>query len=215
MTGRILEAFEKHETLSKTAKGWGQGLVLCLPEAGARLGQRTVVTELGPDREALRPQDRVALTGMKELWRKELANSFKKTQSSPPVTLKAEGTTTQITDGAVVIAAITSCTNTSNPSVMVGAGLLARNAVARGLRSKPWVKTSMAPGSRVVHDYMEAAGVMPAIRPAWPSVAGRCFFNFSRASARSWRTASYGKSDGIASLSIFLRRFTSSSCRSR
>jgi aconitate hydratase len=64
-------------------------------------------------------------------------------------------------DGAVVIAAITSCTNTSNPSVMVGAGLLARNAVERGLRTKPWVKTSMAPGSRVVTAYFERAGLMP------------------------------------------------------
>src|SRR5690606_38752929 len=62
-------------------------------------------------------------------------------------------------DGHVVIAAITSCTNTSNPSVMLAAGLLARNAVARGLKVKPWVKTSLAPGSQVVSDYYEAAGV--------------------------------------------------------
>ena len=61
-------------------------------------------------------------------------------------------------NGDVVIAAITSCTNTSNPSVMVAAGLLARNAAARGLRSKPWVKTSLSPGSRVVTDYLDLAG---------------------------------------------------------
>src|SRR5258708_7552523 len=62
--------------------------------------------------------------------------------------------------GAVVVAAITSCTNTSNPSVMIGAGLLARNAVKRGLTSKPWVKTSLAPGSLVVTEYLQAAGLM-------------------------------------------------------
>ena len=106
-----------------------------------------------------RPQDRVALTGMKELWRKELANSFKKTQASAPVSLKTDGTTSQITDGAVVIAAITSCTNTSNPSVLIAAGLLARNARARGLARKPWVKSSLAPGSRVVTDYLHRAGL--------------------------------------------------------
>ena len=64
-----------------------------------------------------------------------------------------------MTDGDVVIAAITSCTNTSNPQVMVAAGLLAQKAVARGLRAKPWVKTSLAPGSRVVMDYLERAGL--------------------------------------------------------
>jgi aconitate hydratase len=66
-------------------------------------------------------------------------------------------------DGAVVIAAITSCTNTSNPSVMLAAGLLAQKAVAKGLTTKPWVKTSLAPGSKVVHDYLEKAGVQPAL----------------------------------------------------
>jgi aconitate hydratase len=77
-----------------------------------------------------------------------------------PVTL-GDGTEFTLDDGRVVIAAITSCTNTSNPSVMLAAGLLARNAVDRGLRSQPWVKTSLAPGSRVVIDYYERAGVLP------------------------------------------------------
>jgi aconitate hydratase len=71
----------------------------------------------------------------------------------------ADGTDTELAHGHVVIAAITSCTNTSNPSVMVGAGILARNAVARGLRSKPWVKTSLAPGSKVVTEYLDKAGL--------------------------------------------------------
>jgi aconitate hydratase len=68
---------------------------------------------------------------------------------------------TQVSDGAVVIAAITSCTNTSNPAVMIGAGLLAKKAVERGLRTRPWVKTSLAPGSKVVTDYLEKAGLTP------------------------------------------------------
>jgi len=78
--------------------------------------------------------------------------------SAVPVTL-ADGTDTTLDHGRVVIAAITSCTNTSNPSVMLGAGILARNAVARGLRSKPWVKTSLAPGSKVVTEYLDRAGL--------------------------------------------------------
>ena len=77
-----------------------------------------------------------------------------------PVTL-ADGTSFELDNGHVVIAAITSCTNTSNPSVMIGAGLLARNAVKRGLTRKPWVKTSLAPGSTVVTDYLEKAGLTP------------------------------------------------------
>ena len=71
------------------------------------------------------------------------------------------GTSAEIDSGAVVIAAITSCTNTSNPSVMVAAGLLAKKAAERGLKSKPWVKTSLAPGSKVVTDYLIEAGLMP------------------------------------------------------
>ncbi len=71
----------------------------------------------------------------------------------------ADGTEVALDHGHVVIAAITSCTNTSNPSVMIGAGILARNAVARGLRSAPWVKTSLAPGSKVVTEYLDRAGL--------------------------------------------------------
>jgi aconitate hydratase len=85
------------------------------------------------------------------------------TVSSPCPTFPCEmdGTLHELRDGSVVIAAITSCTNTSNPSVMVGAGLLARKAVEKGLRSRPWVKTSLAPGSRVVTDYLDRAGLTP------------------------------------------------------
>jgi aconitate hydratase len=76
-----------------------------------------------------------------------------------PVAVKGDGASFELDHGHVVIAAITSCTNTSNPSVMIGAGILARNAIARGLRSKPWVKTSLAPGSKVVTEYLDRAGL--------------------------------------------------------
>ena len=88
-----------------------------------------------------------------------------------PVTL-ADGTRTELDHGSVAIASITSCTNTSNPSVMVAAGILARNAVAKGLRSKPWVKTSTAPGSQVVTEYYEKAGLWPALNELGFNVVG-------------------------------------------
>src|SRR6202021_2011410 len=73
--------------------------------------------------------------------------------------IEMHGESCEIESGAVVIAAITSCTNTSNPSVMIGAGLLAKKAVAKGLKSKPWVKTSLAPGSKVVTEYLDKSGL--------------------------------------------------------
>ncbi len=84
-----------------------------------------------------------------------------KAEADRAVEVTLDGTKASITDGSVVIAAITSCTNTSNPSVMLGAGLLAKKAVERGLSSKPWVKTSLAPGSQVVIDYLERSGLLP------------------------------------------------------
>jgi len=107
-----------------------------------------------------RPQDRIALSNA--------ADSFAATLGEmagvkAPRRRKAADQGFELADGAVVIAAITSCTNTSNPNVMVGAGLLARNAVARGLAVKPWVKTSLAPGSRVVSDYLARAGLQDAL----------------------------------------------------
>ncbi len=132
-----------------------------------------------------RPQDRIELSRSKQAFRDVIGTYVRDTElddaiestfpaSDPydggpgtdddrphhevPVTLE-DGTLTRLDHGDVAIASITSCTNTSNPSVMLAAGLLARNAVARGLRSKPWVKTSMAPGSKVVTDYYEKAGL--------------------------------------------------------
>lgn len=105
-----------------------------------------------------RPQDRILLKDMQPQWKKSLPE-LGRDGESPQSALRIDDQDHSITDGAVVIAAITSCTNTSNPSVMVGAGLLARNAVARGLQRKPWVKSSLAPGSRVVTEYLRKAGL--------------------------------------------------------
>ncbi len=101
-----------------------------------------------------RPQDRIALSGVKSSFLSGATGEAKK------ATVKMEGVESGIEDGAVVIAAITSCTNTSNPSVMIGAGLLAKKAVEKGLTSKPWVKTSLAPGSKVVTEYLKDSGLM-------------------------------------------------------
>jgi aconitate hydratase len=105
-----------------------------------------------------RPQDRVLLSGVAHGFAEELPKLAGKRGPSAPA-VAVEGTDYSVKDGDVVIAAITSCTNTSNPSVMLGAGLLARNANAKGLKVKPWVKTSLAPGSQVVTEYLGAAGV--------------------------------------------------------
>ena len=101
-----------------------------------------------------RPQDRVPLRQAKTAFEKSLEGAAQK-----HVAVKNNGDQFELSNGSVVIAAITSCTNTSNPSLMLGAGLLAKKAVERGLHSKPWVKTSLAPGSKVVTDYLDAAGL--------------------------------------------------------
>ncbi len=106
-----------------------------------------------------RPQDRVLLSDVKANFRKAFEAEQKARPSKGPATVTDNGQTFQLKDGAVVIAAITSCTNTSNPNVLIGAGLLARKARALGLKSQPWVKTSLAPGSKVVTDYLAKAGL--------------------------------------------------------
>jgi aconitate hydratase len=93
-----------------------------------------------------RPQDRVLLSDVKANYRKAFEAEQKARPSKGPATVTDGGKTFELKDGAVMIAAITSCTNTSNPSVLIGAGLLAKKARALGLTSKPWVKTSLAPG---------------------------------------------------------------------
>jgi aconitate hydratase len=135
-----------------------------------------------------RPQDRVDLSGMKAQWRQDLVNTFGKASPAgagtvteweeeggpvaeeanedDPVLVDYDGHRFSLTNGDVVIAAITSCTNTSNPSVMVGAGLVARKGRERGLTRKPWVKTSLAPGSKVVTDYLDQAGLTEDLEAA-------------------------------------------------
>src|SRR5215207_6766525 len=105
-----------------------------------------------------RPQDRVTLADTKAGFTKAMDTEFRK-GGEVGKRFPVEGANFDLGHGDVVIAAITSCTNTSNPSVIIGAGLLARNAVAKGLRTKPWVKTSLAPGSQVVAEYLEKAGL--------------------------------------------------------
>ncbi len=112
-----------------------------------------------------RPQDRIPLSGIKSGFETALAElKQERNINSKPVETAIDGTSVEMKDGAVVIAAITSCTNTSNPSVMIGAGLVAKKAAALGLTVKPWVKTSLAPGSRVVTAYLEEAGLMDALQ---------------------------------------------------
>lgn len=105
-----------------------------------------------------RPQDRVVLSGVQNSYQTAVSD-YRKLKPAPE---KSSGAT-NVKNGDVVIAAITSCTNTSNPSVMLAAGLVAQKAVAKGLKSKPWVKTSLAPGSKVVTDYLAEAGLQDAL----------------------------------------------------
>src|ERR1022692_781081 len=183
LTGRseehvaLVEAYAREQGLwyepgtAKTAR-YSEELVLDLS---------TVVPSLaGPKR----PQDRVALTDAKNAFREALgsyvsapnldnglgdtfpasdpvASGDGRRPSAPAQVTMDDGTKTSVDHGSVVIAAITSCTNTSNPSVMVGAALLAKKAVEAGLNRKPWVKTTLAPGSKVVMDYYERAGLTP------------------------------------------------------
>ena len=126
----------------------------------------TLELDMGEVRPSLagpkRPQDRVLLDSAKAGFADAMEKEFKKAADIAS-RYKVEGTNFDIGHGDVVIAAITSCTNTSNPSVMIGAGLLARNAVAKGLTTKPWVKTSLAPGSQVVAEYLEKAGLQDSL----------------------------------------------------
>ena len=139
------------------------------------LDMATVVPSLaGPKR----PQDRVALSDLQTEFRETLSKSPKERgfglfgeQLTSNATINDKSKAT-ITHGAVTIAAITSCTNTSNPSVMLGAGLVAQKAAARGLTRKPWVKTSLAPGSRVVTDYLEKAGLLQSLEKVGFHVVG-------------------------------------------
>lgn len=126
-----------------------------------------------------RPQDRITLSDMKRTFRLTLSASPKERGFGLPdeaidrsYTIGTNGSTAEMKHGSVVIAAITSCTNTSNPSVMIGAGLLAKKALERGLKVKPYVKTSMAPGSRVVTNYLEEANLLEPLAQLGFNVVG-------------------------------------------
>jgi len=113
-----------------------------------------------------RPQDRIVLKNIKSSFHTTLETLFQVTppkENSPSPAPSDENWLDQLTHGSVVIASITSCTNTSNPSVMIAAGLLAKKALEKGLKTKPWVKTSLAPGSRVVTEYYRRAGLLEAL----------------------------------------------------
>ncbi len=121
-----------------------------------------------------RPQDRIALTQSKTTFATDIKalKEERDIQSKGSAEITIAGDKMSLNDGAVVLAAITSCTNTSNPSVMLGAGLVARKAVQLGIKVKPWVKTSLAPGSRVVTEYLESAGVMDDLNKLGFNVVG-------------------------------------------
>ena len=120
-----------------------------------------------------RPQDRVPLRSAGSMFTQALADlKQERNIHSQPAKTSIKGEAVTLDDGAVVIASITSCTNTSNPSVMLGAGLVAKKAAALGLRSKPWVKTSLAPGSRVVTEYLKQAGLLDDLETLGFNIVG-------------------------------------------
>ena len=168
LTGRSEERVRLVEAYTKAQGMWHDPAREPVYSEYLELDLSTVVPSIaGPKR----PQDRIILSGAKESFQEVLPTYASQPSKPTPVTL-ADGTATELDHGHVAIASITSCTNTSNPSVMMAAGLLARNAVARGLRSKPWVKTSTAPGSQVVTDYYEKAGLWPALNELGFNVVG-------------------------------------------
>jgi aconitate hydratase len=179
LTGRDEKLIKTVEQYYKMQGMWRDDARKINYSSNCELDLATVEPSLAGPR---RPQDRVSLSSMKSQWQRDLTKSFGKSASSSTAvgsggghsssavaTLESDdagvpvemgGQNFTLSHGSVVIAAITSCTNTSNPEVMLGAGLVARKAVERGLKRKPWVKTSLAPGSTVVTEYLNKAGVM-------------------------------------------------------
>ncbi|CAN7232937.1 aconitate hydratase AcnA [Phyllobacterium sp. LjRoot231] len=156
MSGRDEERLALVEAYSKAQGMWRE------PNSADPVFTDTLELDLGTVVPSMagpkRPEGRIALEGIASGFRESLEKEYKKT-AHLDARYAVEGENYDLGHGDVAIAAITSCTNTSNPSVLIAAGLLARNAVAKGLKSKPWVKTSLAPGSQVVAAYLESAGL--------------------------------------------------------
>ena len=158
LTGRSKEQRELVEAYAKRQGIWHDPSATPRYSEHLELDLASVVPSIaGPKR----PQDRVALSDAKSAFVKSLPGYLSDKSARGEVAVSVKDRTGAVKNGSVVIASITSCTNTSNPSVMIGAGLLAKKAVERGLTSKPWVKTTLAPGSKVVTNYYEKSGLTP------------------------------------------------------
>ena len=158
LTGRSKEQIELVEKYSKVTGLWHDPSATPRYSENLELDLATVVPSIsGPKR----PQDRISLKDAKSSYEKIIPTYYSDKTKLDPVQVNLSGKSTTVKNGDVVIASITSCTNTSNPSVMLGAALLAKKAVEKGLKSKPWVKTTLAPGSKVVTDYYDKAGLTP------------------------------------------------------
>ena len=158
LTGRSEDQVALVEKYAKAQGMWHDPAVSPRFSEHIELDLSTVVSSIaGPKR----PQDRISLTASKSAFEKVLPSYFSEKTGKSAYPVKVGEKATTIKNGDVVIASITSCTNTSNPSVMIGAALLAKKAVEKGLTSKPWVKTTLAPGSKVVTDYYDRAQLTP------------------------------------------------------
>lgn len=158
LTGRSDDEIALVEAYSKEQGLWRNVGDEPIFTSTLELDMSTVESSLaGPKR----PQDRVELSQVPKAFQSAIELEINKNVNSEPPVVDYQGQTFEMLDGAVVIAAITSCTNTSNPSVLMAAGLLAKKAVEKGLSRQPWVKTSLAPGSKVVTDYLALAGLTP------------------------------------------------------
>ena len=156
LTGRSEDAVALVEQYAKKQGLWHDPSLTPRFSENIELDLSTVVPSIaGPKR----PQDRISLTDSKSSFESILPTYLSDKTEKSAVAIKVRNEATTIKNGDVVIASITSCTNTSNPSVMIGAALLAKKAVEKGLKSKPWVKTTLAPGSKVVTDYYDRAGL--------------------------------------------------------
>jgi aconitate hydratase len=161
---KLVEAYTKEQTMFRTDQTPDPMFTDSL-----ELDLATVVPSISGPR---RPQDRIPLTASKTAFKEALPSLMKSGNAEKTVPVQMNGDRFELKHGSVVISAITSCTNTSNPSVLIGAGLLAKKANEKGLKRKPWVKTSLAPGSRVVTEYLKESGLLPHLEKIGFHVVG-------------------------------------------